>query len=317
MDTKILSGSNRDSLGCTEKVSELMAAYLRYRRATVSPKTAQTDEYLFRYLTDFLQHYQGDAPHLRALMLEFIGHLRTLRKSPATLNAICERVRSMFNWAYEEGLIDAVPLRRREVIKRAEPCPNPLDESQVRALLRPLQRRTDWVSLRLRALLTVCIECGPRRAELLQMRVGDLRKGYSEVVQKGHRAHVMHLTTPALEACKQYLDAYQRQTGRKLKPEEPLWRSVAGLPLTADDLQKALRRYGRRVGIEPLNVHRLRKTCATLRLAYGASTEVVRRALGHSTDRVLRHYAGLSNKQQRDALELTSPTARILNKRKR
>jgi site-specific recombinase XerD len=314
------AGKKRDLLGIPEQVATLIDAYLQYRRATVATKTAQLDEYLLRSLRQYLatpdaqQHTQ-----LRPLFLGFLGWLRNLRetRSAATLNAICERVRAMLHWAYEEGLIDQVPLRRKETIRRPEPTPDPLSEDQIRRLLRPLERATDWISLRRLAILTVCLECGPRRGELLQMRYGDLKQGHSRVRQKGDRPHVILLTQRVLEVCKRYAQAYQQQTGHKLQPHDALWRSTAGLPLQADDLQKDLRRWGRKVGIYPLSVHRLRKTCATLRLARGAPTEVVRRLLGHSTDRVLRHYVALTDKQQMQLLEETSPLAHKRKQRKR
>jgi integrase len=314
-----VSGSNWESFGAAETLAQLIDSYLLYRRATVSASTAATDERLLRYLRQYLttpdaqQHSQ-----LRPLCLGFLGWLRALRhsRSVATLNAICERVRAMLHWAHEEGLISEIPLRRRELIRRPEPTPDPLSEDQIRKLLRPLEMRTDWISLRRLAILTVCLECGPRRGELLQMRVGDLKEGRSPVRQKGNRPHVILLTRRALDACKRYAQAYQQQTGRKLQPSDMLWRSAAGLPLQADDLQRDLRRWGRKVGVVPLSVHRLRKTCATLRLAAGAPTESVRKLLGHSTDRVLRHYAALSDKQQAELLEQTSPIERAKRKRR-
>ena len=313
-------GSNGDSFGVTEEVAQLIDAYLLYRRATVSANTAATDERLLRYLRDYLTTPDAQRhAQLRPLFLGFLGWLRNLRdsRSVATLNAVCERVRAMLHWAHDEGLIAEIPLRRRETIRRPEPTPDPLSEDQIRKLLRPLERRTDWISLRRLAILTVCLECGPRRGELLQMRYGDLKQGQSRVRQKGDRPHVIMLTRQALQACRRYVDAYRTQTGRKLEPTDALWRSAAGLPLQADDLQRDLRRWGRKVGVYPLSVHRLRKTCATLRLAHGAPTESVRKLLGHSTDRVLRHYAALSDKQQAELLEQTSPLNHITKRKRR
>ena len=74
---------------------------------------------------------------------------------------------------------------------------------------------------------------------------------------------------------------------------------------------------GTQGGRPALSVHRLRKTCATLRLAHGAPTESVRKLLGHSTDRVLRHYAALSDKQQAELLEQTSPLSHITKRKRR
>jgi site-specific recombinase XerD len=313
-------GSNGDSFGIADEVTQLIDSYLLYRRATVSANTAATDERLLRYLREYLTTPDAQRhTQLRPLFLGFLGWLRDLRntRSAATLNAICERVRAMLNWAHEEGLIDQVPLKRKETIRRPEPTPDPLSEDQIRKLLRPLERRTDWLSLRRLAILTVCLECGPRRGELLQMRYGDLKQGQSRVRQKGDRPHVIMLTRRALDACKRYAQAYQQQRGHRLQPSDMLWRSAAGLPLQADDLQRDLRRWGRKVGVYPLSVHRLRKTCATLRLAHGAPTEVVRRLLGHSTDRVLRHYVALTDKQQAELLEQTSPLSHTAKRKRR
>jgi len=312
-------GTNRDSFGVADEVAQLIDAYLLYRRAVVSANTAATDERLLRYLREYLTTPDAQRhAQLRPLFLGFLGWLRNLResRSVATLNAVCERVRAMLHWAHDEGLIAEIPLRRKETIRRPDPTPDPLSEDQIRKLLRPLERRTDWISLRRLAILTVCLECGPRRGELLQMRYGDLKQGQSRVRQKGDRPHVIMLTRRALDACKRYAQAYQQQRGHRLQPSDLLWRSAAGLPLQPDDLQRDLRRWGRKVGVQPLSVHRLRKTCATLRLANGAPTESVRKLLGHSTDRVLRHYAALSDRQQAELLEQTSPLTHII-KRKR
>jgi site-specific recombinase XerD len=313
-------GSNRDSFGIAEEIAQLIDAYLLYRRAVVSANTAATDERLLRYLREYLTTPDAQRhTQLRPLFLGFLGWLRDLRntRSAATLNAVCERVRAMLHWAHDEGLIAEIPLRRRELIRRPEPTPDPLSEEEIRKLLRSLERATDWISLRRLAILTVCLECGPRRGELLQMRYGDLKQGQSRVRQKGDRPHVIMLTRQALQACRRYVDAYRTQTGRKLEPTDALWRSAAGLPLQPDDLQRDLRRWGRKVGVYPLSVHRLRKTCATLRLANGAPTEVVRRLLGHSTDRVLRHYVALTDKQQAELLEQTSPLSHTTKRKRR
>jgi site-specific recombinase XerD len=235
-----------------KRFAQLIDAYLLYRRATVSANTAATDERLLRYLREYLTTPDAQRhTQLRPLFLGFLGWLRDLRntRSAATLNAVCERVRAMLHWAHDEGLIAEIPLRRRELIRRPDPTPDPLSEEQIRKLLRPLERRTDWISLRRLAILTVCLECGPRRGELLQMRYGDLKQGQSRVRQKGDRPHVIMLTRQALQACRRYVDAYRTQTGRKLEPTDALWRSAAGLPLQADDLQRDLRRWGRKVGV--------------------------------------------------------------------
>lgn len=91
-----------------------------------------------------------------------------------------------------------------------------------------------------------------------------------------------------------------------LSPSDLLWRTHDNRPVDAERVALILRGWGNRIGIH-LYPHRLRQTSATLRLAAGAPTEVVRRALGHSTEMALRHYVRLADSQQRALLEATSP----------
>ncbi|MCS7301437.1 MAG: tyrosine-type recombinase/integrase, partial [Fimbriimonadales bacterium] len=319
---KLHTDSGHDRFAVYEAVTQLLDAYLVYRRAVASVNTALQDERMLAFFRRYLQETHGQHDNLRSLALGFIAWLKTLRKIRSgqpyardTLNCICERVYAMFRWAEEEGYIEKIPLKRKELIKRPEPLPKPFTPEEVRTLLQKLSGK-DWQTVRNRAIVITCLELGCRRGELLQMTVGDLKRGYSEVRQKGNRLHVMHLTTSAREAIQEYLHALRRDTGTVLDEAHPLWLNGRLRPMHGQDLRKAFERLGKRIGMR-LYIHRLRATSATLRLAYGASTEVVRRALGHSTDRVLRYYVGLSNKQQREAMELTSPIARILDKRKR
>lgn len=296
-----------------ERLRTLIKQYLNYRRAICqSSETYRMDCYYF----DFLQQYLNACPPAeteRELLLGYLAWLKRHRSprtgkpyAADTLAGACERLMALLNWAVEEGHLERIPLKRKELLKRPEPLPKPFTPEEVRTLLQKLSGK-DWQSVRNRAIVITCLELGCRRGELLQMTVGDLKRGYSEVRQKGNRLHVMHLTTSAREAIQEYLHALRRDTGTVLDDAHPLWLNGRLRPMHGQDLRKAFERLSKRIGMR-LYIHRLRATSATLRLAYGASTEVVRRALGHSTDRVLRHYVRLAETQQRTLMEQTSPT---------
>jgi len=296
-----------------EQLHTLIEQYLNYRRAICqSAGTLQMDRYYFHFLQQYL-HTNPPAETMRELLLGYLAWLKQLRSprtgrlySPDTLAGACERLMAILNWAVEEGYLERIPLKRKELIKRPEPLPKPFTPEEVRLLLQKLAGK-DWETTRNRAIVIACLELGCRRGELLQMTVGDLKRGYSEVRQKGNRLHVMHITSCAREAIQEYLQALQRQKGIALADSHPLWLNGRLRPMHGQDLRKAFERLSKRIGMR-VYIHRLRATSATLRLAYGASTEVVRRALGHSTDRVLRHYVRLAETQQRALMEQTSPT---------
>ncbi|MCS7301808.1 MAG: site-specific integrase [Fimbriimonadales bacterium] len=299
-----------------ERMLLLIDLYLNYRRGVCSNGTYRLDNYHL----DFLRRYLRESPPAeteRELLLGYLAWLRQQKSphtgkpyTPDTLAAACERLSALLNWAVEEGHLERLPLKRKELLKRPEPLPEPLTPDEVRTLLQRLNGRR-WIQVRNRAIVITCLELGCRRGELLQMKVGDLKRGYSEVRQKGNRPHVMHLTTSACEAIERYLHALQRDTGVALPDTHPLWLNGRLRPMHGQDLRRAFARLSKRIGIR-IYIHRLRATSATLRLALGASTEVVRRALGHSTDRVLRHYVRLAESQQRALMEATSPTRNLL-----
>lgn len=296
-----------------ERIESLMQQYLNYRRAICqTPATLWMDHYLLNFLQQYL-NTNPPAETERDLLLGYLAWLKRLRSprtgkpyAADTLAAACERLMALLNWAVEEGHLERLPLKRRELLKRPEPLPEPFTPEEVRQLLQKLTG-ADWQTVRNRAIVITCLELGCRRGELLQMKVGDLQRGYSEVRQKRNRLHVLHITHCAREAIEEYLEALKREKGIILAESHPLWLNGSLRPMHGPDLRKAFERLGKRIGMR-VYIHRLRATSATLRLAYGASTEVVRRALGHSTDRVLRHYVKLAETQQRALLEQTSPT---------
>jgi len=297
--------------------------FQRYRKATCSRATLKVDAYACKHLAEYLREQPADTP-ARELLLGYLAHLRSHTEwSEGTKASVSERLYAMLRWAVDEGYLSAMPLRSRERYRRPEPNPQPLTPDEVRRILAACSD-TCWWHMRDRAIVITALETGCRRGELLQMRVSDLQRGYSQVRQKGDRLHTLILTSAAQDAIQRYLDAYHHADNRgapPLMPADLLWRGVNGKPLTGDQLRKTMRRLSARAGVD-VWIHRLRATSATWRLALGASTEVVRAALGHTSERALRHYARLAHEQLQPLLEATSPAQLLeqtspLNSRKR
>ncbi len=101
-----------------------------------------------------------------------VSHLRlfldeTSDLAPTTLARRKAALRSCFNWAYQQNLLDADPTAKLEAIPIGERHPRPLTEKQVEAILAAIPRK----ELRNRLLLTLLYETGMRVGEALGLHV--------------------------------------------------------------------------------------------------------------------------------------------------
>jgi len=206
-------------------------------------------------------------------------------------------------------------VKEGDLPKPPSPNPKPLGVSELQRLL-ALAQGESWLARRNYALLATLIDTGLRRAELLQLRVRDVLAGVAVVKQKGNRYLRVYLSEATCLAIRAYLRAFTRETGRTLEPDDFVWRGADGRPLSPNGVRQAFRRLSAKAG-ERVYPHRLRATSITLRLAAGASTELVREAVGHTDERSLRHYAKLAEADRARLIRQTSPLNLLQGSRNR
>lgn len=226
-----------------------------------------------------------------------VAHLRllldaSLDLASATLARRKAALHSCFVWAYQQDLLPADPTARLEAIPIGERDPRPLTEKQVEAILAVIPRH----DLRNRLLLTLLCETGMRVGEALslqvqQVQLNSIDGGYLRIIGKGNKERVIPL-----------IDA-----SRSVALIRKLLKVVGGLgPLFRGDTHKG-GRYGQALDYstvwyhferyvalarsayperfaheqEPITIHRLRHTFATLKLRDGVSLPSVRKLMGH------------------------------------
>ncbi len=292
---------------------EAVDDYLLVTRVSKSAKTLQRASYCLSKLLAWC-NAQGitNLNHLtRRHLLTWSLSLQQEPLSRQTVWTLTSTVKAFLRWCEEEGLIASTPLKRGDFPSKPKPAPQPLTVGEIRTVLKQVDGK-DWLAKRDVAILTVLLHTGCRRGELLQMRVGDVERGFSLVTQKGGRQHVLHLNEDCVKAIQNYLRALRLQRGIRLEAQDSLWLSRAGQPLTGNAVRLLFRRLSQQTGLH-LYAHRMRHTSATLRLASGASTEVVRLALGHADTRSILSYVKLAQQDAGRLLNETSPL-RLLRK---
>jgi site-specific recombinase XerD len=136
-----------------------------------------------------------------------------------------------------------------------------LGEPQLRALFAVCAGK-DFDARRDTALLMVLVDAGPRRAELLGMRLEDLNFEYDvvRVLGKGGRERALPFGRKTALALDRYLRARSRH---RLAHLDALWLGQRG-PLTISGLRGLLDRRARQAGIPALHPHMFRHTFAHL-----------------------------------------------------
>jgi len=174
--------------------------------------------------------------------------------------------------------------------RAAPPIPQGLSVEEIRRLLAACPDTCP--GRRDRAIIEMLIYTGRRRAELLNLKVGDLSRNgglYYSYRGKGGQLHRRELPPPAAAALLTWLESCRR-------PLDELGAAERVFDVSAQGFYMNLRRYYHKAGLPAAGVHVLRHSAAKLRVAAGETVEAVSRFLDHAslatTTRYLRQLEG-------------------------
>lgn len=251
----------------------------------------------------------------RSHLIAWRKHLETRDLEVATIRRKLSALASLFDYLCESN---AIPFNPADGVKRPNQGLNEgkspaLGDEQAKALLdAPLPETIK--GLRDRAILSVLLFHGLRRAELCSLRVGDVesRRGvlHFRVLGKGEKIRYI----PAHPHTMQRITDYLEKSGRGNHSANMLFvridnaSTVSEKPLTGNAIYKdVVQHYARKLGLEPRSVcvHGLRATAATNALDHEADIAKVQDWLGHSSISTTRLYDRRKSKPE------DSPTFKV------
>lgn len=238
-----------------------------------------------------------------AAVLAWRSELETRGVRPATVRRKLSALSSLFRHLVEQHLADFNPVRdiKRPVVNRSSGKTAAFSQEQARSILDAPPKDT-VIGLRDRAILSVGLQLGPRRAEIAHLTVGDLHMHNGlwclRYVRKGGKEdrEVLNQQTHARVA------AYLEAAGHTEDREGPMFRPVRrNHILGTDDMRRhlaphridqILRRWcAHALGLTSgFSAHSMRATFATIALANGAKLENVQKALGHADPSTTKLY---------------------------
>jgi site-specific recombinase XerD len=206
--------------------------------------------------------------------------------SAITIGARIACISSFYHFLIRMDIVQSNPCDKLQRPKTSPSPPRGLSGNQIHELLN--MTPDSPIGLRDRAIILTLVLTGRRRAEVINMKAGNLSidgdRTYYTYRGKGGKTGRRELPKPAADAIKVSLAAFGKSLVT-MKPEESLWpsRSSNGKGITSSTFYGNLQRYLRMAGIRPSGVHIFRHTAAKLRRDAGESVEEVSRFLDHSS----------------------------------
>lgn len=177
----------------------------------------------------------------------------------------------------------------RPAINRDEGVTLAFSKAQARKLL-DLPEEDTIAGLRNRAILSVGLQVGLRRAEIAALAVGDLHqnRGYDslKITRKGGRRDALAINPQTTVRLRAYLEA----AGHGADSNGPLFRPLRHngkqdaerRHMDPDAIDRVVRKYAALLGLDRgYSAHSMRATFITTALENGAQLEDVQRAAGH------------------------------------
>jgi site-specific recombinase XerD len=213
------------------------------------------------------------------------------RSAPSTIRRRLAALSSLMKHLTRHGHLakNHVAEVERPAINREEGTTLAFSKADARKILdHPDEDTVD--GLRDRAILSVGLQVGLRRAEIAALKVGDLHqnRGYDSlrVVRKGGRRDALAIHPQTA----QRIRAYLALAGHGDDLDGPLFRplsrnrkmQVTRRPMDPDAIDRVLRKHAGAIGLgRGYSAHSMRATFITTTLENGASLEEVQKAAGH------------------------------------
>lgn len=171
-----------------------------------------------------------------------------------------------------------------------------LEEHEYKALLQAIKVRTakarkfEFTSARDTLLVTLNLTVGLRCSEALSLKVEQFDSDIITVIGKGNKKRSFRVTYEIRVKFNEYMKV-RGQAFEGDEDSEFLFVSVTGKQLCTKDINKNLKKYCERCGIDKdITSHCLRRSCATHYLNEGVPVAQVATLLGHSDVKTTMRY---------------------------
>lgn len=248
----------------------VMPLYLAHAKHTRWPKQA---EHCAMRIQPWLAGYR--ASQAREVAAKIIRDMKP-HYAPATINRSLAALKKALSIAWELGHTE---INHGSAIKSLPPN----NKREVFLTVAQVEKLAEHCPEGVKAAIWIALYTGARRGEILAMRPEDIGRDTLTI----HARNTKTLRTRVIPI---------------VKPLRP-W--LKHLPLPYKDyegLKSGFQRGRTAAGMEHVNFHDLRHSCASILVAKGADLYTVSKILGHSSITTTQRYSHMQTKQQREAM---------------
>lgn len=293
-DAQLIEADLRSALGKgAQTVSipsdpPMMAALALYTKHAAHLRSADTSRHHAQRLAPWAEKYRASqarefAAHVIKDMAKPIANPATGKKAPAyaaaTINRSLATAKKGLALLWEQGLTpENYGLRIKTVAVH--------NKREVFLTVDQVRQIAAHCSEQAQAAIWAALLTGARRGELFQIRAEHIGAD-TITIPSSHTKTLRPRVVPIIPA---------------LRP----WLAHFPLTITVDGAKTAWRRARVVAGMEHVNFHDLRHSCASILLSLGVDLYTIGKILGHSNTQTTQRYAHLQVEQQRSALNKLS-----------
>ena len=232
-------------------------------------------------------------------ILMYIQELERRELSPHSINFYISAVSTFFKYLVEFDYRDKTnpcDTVQRVSTQGVEQKQEYLTEDEYTNLLQAIKVRTakarkfEFTSARDTLLVTLNLTVGLRCSEALNLTVEQFNSDIISIIGKGGKLRKFKVTDEIRIRFNEYMEV-RDQAFNDGEDSELLFVSVTGKELHVKDINKNLKKYCERCGIDKdITSHCLRRSCATHYLQEGIPVAQVSRLLGHSNPQTTMRY---------------------------
>jgi site-specific recombinase XerD len=290
------------------------------KHSVINSLPAKASQESYAHAIDEFINWYCSEPRLalnRTVVLRYRFFLEQKNLAPSTINVRLAAVRRLAYEAAAAGLLSpelAAGIARVKGAKRlGVRIGNWLTADQGKALLHASWGET-LRAKRDRAIVSVLLGCGLRRAESTGIRVEDLQLReehwvIADLIGKGRHVRTVPMPGWVKMAIDQWTTAADIRQGtifRRISREGKVW----GPGITSKAVWHVVKAAAKRSGIPNLAPHDLRRTCARLCHLAGGELEQIQFLLGHVSVQTTERYLGCKQKLRQavnDQLGIENP----------
>jgi len=202
--------------------------------------------------------------------------------SKTTIDNVRRIISTFFSWLEAEDYIMKSPARRIHKVRIGKVVKDTYNEETVELIRQNCKNKRDL------AIVDLLYSTGMRVGELVKLSIKDIDFENREciVLGKGNKQRKVYFDAKTKIHIKQYLESRNDENEALfvslMKPYERL--EISGVEI-------ALRKIGRKIGLEKVHPHKFRRTLATKAIDKGMPIEQVQHLLGHTKIDTTLEYA--------------------------